>query len=242
MLNTRARTLAAVLDGGGWAHPYTSPFVLYADGGGDGGDGAGRSADDGGDADDGGQGDDGDGDQDGDRDGDDQDDTEKDLGDKGRKALRELRRENRTLKAQLRQQGNRDAAKKPPAKDGDQGDDDPEAIRERAREEARAEVWGERVEAAAVAAASGRLVNPQLAARLLDLSDVPEDDKGRPDRSAIAELIDELLEENDYLAAPAKGDGRRFQGGADGGARKTPKKTAANLGEAVANRLAGKTG
>lgn len=243
MLNTRARTLATVLDGGGWAHPYASPFVLYADGGGDGGDGAGRSADDGGDADDGGQGDDGDGDQDGDRDGDDQDDdTEKDLGDKGKKALRELRRENRTLKAQLRQQGNRDAAKKPAAKDGDQGDDDPEAIRERAREEARAEVWGERVEAAAVAAASGRLVNPQLAARLLDLSDVPEDDKGRPDRSAIAELIDELLEENDYLAAPAKGEGRRFQGGADGGARKTPKKTAANLGEAVASALAGKTG
>ncbi|MFE3386363.1 hypothetical protein [Streptomyces anulatus] len=243
MLNTRARTLAAVLDGGGWAHPYASPFVLYADGG-DGGDGAGRTADDGGNTDGGGdQGDDGDGDQDGDRDGDDQDDdASKDLGDAGKKALRELRRENRTLKAQLRQQGNRDAAKKPAATDDGQGDDDPEAIRERAREEARAEVWGERVEAAAVAAAAGRLANPQLAARLLDLSDIGENDKGRPDRDAISELIDDLLEDEPYLAAPAKGDGRRFQGGADGGARKTPKKTAANLGEAVANRLAGKTG
>ncbi|MFJ4852401.1 hypothetical protein [Streptomyces sp. NPDC088730] len=245
MLNTRARTLAAALDGDGWAHPYTSPFVLYADGGGGGADGAGRTADDGGNTDDGGdRGDDGDGDQDGDRDGDDQDDdTEKDLGDKGKKALRELRRENRTLKAQLRQQGNRDAAKKPATKDGDQGDGDPEAIRERAREEARAEVWGERVEAAAVAAAAGRLANPQMAARLLDLSDIGETDKGRPDREAISDLIDDLLEDEPYLAAPATGDkGRRFQGGADGGARKTPKKTAANLGEAVATALAGKTG
>lgn len=244
MLNTRARTLAAaVLDGGGWAHPYASPFVLYADGGGDGADGAGRTADDGGD-DGGDQDGDGDGDQDGDRDGDDQDDeADKDLGDKGKKALRELRRENRTLKTQLRQQGNRDAAKKPTAKDGDQGDDAPEAIRERAREEARAEVWGERVEAAAVAAAAGRLANPQLAARLLDLSDIGENDKGRPDREAITELIDDLLDEEPYLAVQsAKGDGRRFQGGADGGARKPSKKTAATLGEAVANRLAGKSG
>ncbi|WP_050512972.1 hypothetical protein [Streptomyces sp. JS01] len=250
MLNTRARTLAAVLDGGGWAHPYASPFVLYADGGGDGGDGAGRSADDGGDADDGGQGDDGDGDQDGDRDGDDpDDDTDKDLGDKGKKALRELRRENRTLKAQLRQHEKIVGAKPTSARrggqggDGDQGDEDPEAIRERAREEARAEVWTERVEAAAVAAAAGRLANPQLAARLLDLSDVGENDKGKPDRDAISELIDDLLEDEPYLAAQsAKDTGRRFQGGADGGARKTPKKTAANLGEAVANRLAGTTG
>lgn len=206
------------------------------DGGGDGSDGSDAGGDEGD------QDDDGEGDQDGDRDGDDQDDdADKDLGDKGKKALRELRRQNRELKSQLRQQGTRNS--KPSAKDGDQGDDDPEAIRERAREEARAEVWGERVEAAAIAAASGRLANPHLAARLLDLSDVGENDKGRPDRDAITELIDELLEDEPYLAAQsAKDTGRRFQGGADGGARKTPKKTAATLGEAVANRLAGKTG
>lgn len=241
--HTRTRMLAAVLDGGGWAHPYASPFVLYADGGGDGGDGAGRTADDGGGDDGGDQGDDGDGDQDADRDGDDQDDdTDKDLGDKGKKALRELRRQNRELKAQLRQSGARDAAKTPTAKDGDQEDAD--TIRERAREEARAEVWGERVESAAIAAAAGRLANPQLAARLLDLSDVGENDKGKPDREAITELIDELLEDEPYLAATsATGDkGRRFQGGADGGARKPTKKTAASLGEAVAAKLAGKSG
>ncbi|WP_327337393.1 hypothetical protein OG384_14935 [Streptomyces sp. NBC_01324] len=240
MLNTRTRMLAAVLDGSGWSHPYASPFVLYADGGGD-GSGDGRADGDGdtdGDQDDGAEGDDDQDDVEGDADA----DTDKDLGDKGKKALRELRRENRHLKSQLRQ-GAKDGgdSQKQSAKDG--GEDDPDTIRERAREEARAEVWGERVEAAAIAAAAGRLTNPQLAARLLDLSDIGETDKGRPDRAAISELIDELLEDEPYLAAQsAKDNGRRFQGGADGGARKTPKKSAASLGEAVAARLAGKSG
>ncbi|MET7648365.1 hypothetical protein ABZS83_33035 [Streptomyces sp. NPDC005426] len=236
------------------ARPGEDPDQLYpvwpilgGDGTGDGG--SARSADggDGGDDGDGGDADAEDGTDDGDgqddaEDGDGQDDADtKELGDKGRKALRELRRENRQLKAQLRT-GARDAAKGQGKKGDDQGDDDPDAIRERAREEARAEVWGERVESAAIAAAAGRLANPQLAARLLDLSEIGENDKGRPDRDAISELIDELLEDEPYLAAPAKGDGRRFQGGADGGARKTPKKTAASLHEAVAARLAGKSG
>ncbi|GAA1164200.1 Sec-independent protein translocase protein TatA [Kitasatospora gansuensis] len=180
----------------------------------------------------------GDGDQDDDRDGDDQDD-DKDLGDAGKKAMRALRKEIRELKAQARQGGQQSTKK-----DGTDDTTDPQALREQAREEARAEVWTERVEAAAIAAAAGRLANPQLAARLLDLSDVPKNDKGRPDRDALAELIDELLDDEPYLAAKSANstDGRRFQGGADGGARKTPKKTAASLGEAVAARLAGKTG
>ncbi|NUS53543.1 MAG: hypothetical protein HOV66_01585 [Streptomycetaceae bacterium] len=173
-----------------------------------------------------------------DRDGGDQGDD--DLGDKGKKALRELRKENRALRAQLRQTGEQGG--RTPAKKND-GEDDAEALREQAREEARAEVWAERVEAAAIAAAAGRLANPQMAARLLDLSDIPKTDKGRPDREAISELIDELLEDEPYLAAQSARDtGRRFQGGADGGARKSPTKRAASLGEAVAARLAAQSG
>ncbi|MBP2583025.1 hypothetical protein J3A78_003503 [Streptomyces sp. PvR006] len=236
--HTRRRLLAAVTDASAWAHPYADPFTCYADGGDSGGAGDGGTGDD---AEDGDGSDDGDDSDDGaDGDGDEEDAK---LGDKGVKALRELRRENRQLKAQLRQKGARDAAKQPPAKDGDQdGDDnDPEAIRERAREEARAEVWTERVEAAAIAAAAGRLANPNRVAQLLgeDLADIPKDAKGRPDREAISELIDDLLESDPYLAAPATGKGgRRFQGDADGGARKPAKKAAASLGEAVAARLA----
>ncbi|MDX3087184.1 hypothetical protein PV620_30230 [Streptomyces sp. ME02-6978a] len=244
--NTRTRMLAAVLGEPGWVHPYSDPFTCYSDGGdSDGGQGDGSDGgDDGGDDGDGG---DADGDDDGDQDAgkdDDQDDAK--LGEKGVKALRELRRENRRLKAQLRQQGTDDGgSRKKSAKDDGQGDTDPEAIRERAREEARAEVWAERVEAAAIAAAAGRLANPSRVAQLLndDLADVPKDAKGRPDKEAISELIDDLLDTDPYLAAPATGDkGRRFQGDADSGARKKTKKSAASLGEAVAARLAGKTG
>lgn len=242
--HTRTRMLAAVIGEPGWAHPYSDPFTCYADGG----DSDGGLGDDADGADDDGNGDDGDADGDdggdqGDGKDDDQDDAK--LGEKGVKALRELRRENRRLKAQLRQQGNDDGGRKQSAKDGDQGDDDAETIRERAREEARAEVWNERVEAAALAAAAGRLANPARVAQLLgdDLADVPKDDKGRPDKEAITELIDDLLDSDPYLAAPATGDkGRRFQGDADSGARKKTKKSAASLGEAVAARLAGKTG
>ncbi|MEV8046389.1 hypothetical protein AB0P02_21450 [Streptomyces griseoluteus] len=239
----RTRTLAAALGGTGWAHPYSDPFTCYADGGagGDGGTGDGDDGGQDGGTDEADDQDAEDSDDDGDRDGADEDA----LGDKGKKALRELRRENRQLKARLRDQGgdaSRKAAKGAKSED-DGADNDPEAIRERAREEARAEVWTERVEAAAVAEAAGRLANPRLAARLIDLSDIPKNDKGRPDREAISELIDELLEDEPYLAAPATGGtGRRFQGDADSGARKKTKKAAASLDEAVAAKFAGKSG
>ncbi|MFD0429437.1 hypothetical protein ACFQ60_22440 [Streptomyces zhihengii] len=108
-----------------------------------------------------------------------------------------MRQENRRLKAENRRLkssssgggGKAGGAGKGTAKagkaddgDGDGQELDADAIREQARQEARAEVWTERVEAAAVAAASGRLANPQLAPRLLrdGLADVGEDDKGGP--------------------------------------------------------------
>ncbi len=248
----RHRLLAAVTGEGGWIHPYTDPFTCYRDGGGsgngdggDGGDGDGDDGTDDADSDDDANGDDDDGDDD--KDGDQDDDK---LGAKGLKALREVRRENRRLKAQLRERGDGDGSgRKTSAKDGkgdkDGDQDDAEAIREQARADARAEVWNERVEAAAIAEAAGRLANPSRVAALLgeDLADIPKDAKGRPDKEAISELIDELLESDPYLAVPAKGDsGRRFQGDADSGARKKTKKSAASLDEAIAAKFAGKTG
>jgi hypothetical protein len=245
--HTRSRLLAAVTGGAGWAHPYTDPFTCYADGG----DSGGGQGDDGAGDGDGDAGDDGDdsGDADDSDDGKDGEQDDAELGEKGVKALRELRRENRRLKAQLRGQGDGGrSGRKTSAKDGGkegEDQDDAESIREKARAEARAEVWNERVEAAAIAAAAGRLANPTRVAALLreDLAEVPEDDKGRPDKSVISELIDELLESDPYLAAPATGGtGRRFQGDADGGARKKTQKAAASLDEAIAAKFAGKTG
>ncbi|MFG3048132.1 hypothetical protein ACGFZR_24770 [Streptomyces sp. NPDC048241] len=239
---TRTRTLAAALGGTGWAHPYSDPFTCYADGGagGDGGTGAGDDGGQDGGNDDADDQDAEDGDEDGDRDGADEDA----LGDKGKKALRELRQENRKLKTQLRQATGGKGERQDAKKDGGQGEDDADTIRERAREEARAEVWQERLEAAAIAAAAGRLANPSRVAQLLgeDLATVEKDDKGRPDKQAISELIDDLLDSDPYLAAPATGDRRRFQGDADSGARKKTKKSAASLDEAIAAKLAGKSG
>jgi hypothetical protein len=249
--HTRSRLLAAVTGATGWTHPYTDPFTCYADGGGsDGGQGDDGAGDDDGDAGDDGDDTDEGGDDTDDGAGKDGDQDDAKLGEKGVKALRELRRENRRLKAQLRGQGDgggsgRKTSAKDGGKDADGDGDDAEAIREQAREEARAEVWNERVEAAAIAAAAGRLANPARVAALLgdDLADVPKDDRGRPDREAISELIDELLESDPYLAAPATGGtGRRFQGDADGGARKKSKKAAASLEEAITAKFAGKTG
>lgn len=73
------------------------------------------------------------------------------------------------------------------------------------------------------AAAAGKLANPALAVKLLDLSKFEVDDDGEVDQTELAEAIDELLRDEPYLAADKP---KRFQGGADQGARKkVPAKT-----------------
>lgn len=79
------------------------------------------------------------------------------------------------------------------------------------------------------AAAAGKLANPALAVKLLDLSRFEVDDNGDVDAGEIADAIDELIREEPYLAATAP---KRFQGGADQGARKKPKP--ASLDERIA--------
>lgn len=85
------------------------------------------------------------------------------------------------------------------------------------------------VRAEVKAAAAGRLANPALAVRLLDLEKFEVDDNGDVDQGEIADAISELLREEPYLAAEAP---KRFQGGADQGARKKPKP--ASLDEQIA--------
>lgn len=79
------------------------------------------------------------------------------------------------------------------------------------------------------AAAAGKLANPALAVKLLDLSKFEVDDDGEVDQTELAEAIDELLRDEPYLAAEKP---KRFQGGADQGARKKPKP--ASLDERIA--------
>ncbi|WUI02102.1 hypothetical protein OHR68_09930 [Spirillospora sp. NBC_00431] len=79
------------------------------------------------------------------------------------------------------------------------------------------------------AAAAGKLANPALAVKLLDLNRFEVDDNGDVDAAELADAIDELLRDEPYLAAEKP---KRFQGGADQGARKKAKP--ASLDERIA--------
>lgn len=67
------------------------------------------------------------------------------------------------------------------------------------------------------AAAAGRLNDPSDALRYLDLSSFEVGDDGDVDTESVSAAITDLITEKPYLAAQG---GRRFQGDADGGARK----------------------
>lgn len=65
------------------------------------------------------------------------------------------------------------------------------------------------------AAAKGMLADPQDAYKFLDLDSFEVDDDGNVDESAIVKALTDLVAAKPYLAA----QGKRFQGGADGGTR-----------------------
>jgi hypothetical protein len=67
------------------------------------------------------------------------------------------------------------------------------------------------------AAAAGKLADPADAIRFLDLSTIDIDDDGTVDPDQVVEAIADLVKNKPYLAAQGA---RKWQGGADGGARK----------------------
>lgn len=77
------------------------------------------------------------------------------------------------------------------------------------------------------AAAKGELADPDDALLYLDLSSFEVGDDGAVDTEAVTVAINDLTEKKPYLAAQG---GKRFQGGADGGAREGA--TAAQLSKA----------
>lgn len=140
------------------------------------------------------------------------------------------------------------------------GDDDPvdaDAIREQARREARAEAQRERaldkIEARAgrtfeIEAEDGtktklRFSDPEDAAVFLRDKAADFVDGDKIDTDAIDEALAELLEKKPQLAAAADGVRRKkkFDGDADGGARKSDVKKPATLGAAIEKRYAGKS-
>lgn len=133
------------------------------------------------------------------------------LGDAGKKALDRMKAERREWRQKYREAAAQrdDALAKLNA--GNTGD---EPSVEQAVQAARAEVLAEAhqriVSAEAKALAAKRFANPELALRLLDLSDVEVSESGDVDAEEISEQIDDLLSKYPYLAAQRGSDPAKF--------------------------------
>lgn len=135
------------------------------------------------------------------------------LGDAGKKALdamkakwRAERDQRKALEAQLAGDGKQDDPEKDPAE-----------LRKQLQAEARAEVLRERALDKVEAKAAKLFADPEDARALLASRVDDFVDGGQVDVDAINEAIADLLSKKPHLAAATA---KRFQGGADGGARK----------------------
>lgn len=140
-------------------------------------------------------------DEDGDED-DDSEDGEADLGDKGKKALDAMKAKLKVEKAKGRTAAAELAALK--AAKANEGKPADEQAIENAKAEARAEALATAnrriIRSEVKSAAAGKLANPALAVKLIDLDELEVDEDGNVDEETIADAIDDLLKENPYLA------------------------------------------
>lgn len=138
-----------------------------------------------------------------------------DLRDAGKKALDAMkdkwRRERDTRKELERQLAERDK----PQQDAEKPDVD--AIRREAQQEAEQKALQRVLKADVKAVAAGKLSDPADALKFLDLTEFEADNDGNFSEAEIASAIDDLLKAKPYLSAQG---GKRFQGSADGGAKK----------------------
>ena len=157
---------------------------------------------------------------------------EKALGDAGKKALDAMKAERNAAKAEAKRVAEELAALKAQA-EGKQAEHEAEK-KARELEQAALSKANERILKAEVrAAAAGKLTDPQDALRFIDLSEFEVGSDGDVDGDAVAAAIEDLIKSKPYLAVQ---DGRRFQGDADGGARKESRP--AQLSKADVERLA----
>lgn len=157
---------------------------------------------------------------DSDDEGDEDPDGSEDLGDKGKNALRAMKEKVKASKKAERE-AKAELARSKSAEGKSTEDLAAEEEREK-REAAILDKANDRILRSEIkSAAAGKLQNPGLAVRLLDLSDFEVDEDGNVDEDEIAEAIDELLEKEPYLAAQS-GKGTQFDSAR--GKRKTTKK------------------
>lgn len=136
------------------------------------------------------------------------------LGDAGKQALDRMKAKLKASTAKQRDLEKQLAdAKKPPA-DGDKVD--AEKIRDEAKAEAKAELLKGRALDKVEAKAAKLFADPEDAVALLASQVDDFIDDGEIDLDAINEAIEKLLKKKPHLAAQG---GKKFGGGADGGAR-----------------------
>lgn len=142
------------------------------------------------------------------------------LGDKGKNALRAMKERVKASKKEARDAKAELASLKNSAGKS-QEEQEAQAEREQ-RDAAILNKANERIVRSEIkSAAAGKLQNPALAVRLLDISDFEVDEDGNVDEDEIAEAIDELLEREPYLAVQG-GGAPKFDSAR--GKRKTTKK------------------
>ncbi|MBB1153991.1 hypothetical protein [Amycolatopsis dendrobii] len=202
---------------------------------------AGGSSDNDDSGDDGDDDDAGDGDDDDDAGGDGKDDTDKDEEPDWKAKFEAQKRINRTLerrskkdKAALDQLR---GGKQPAKTDGKDDEPDPEKIRADARAEAQAEALRGRV-LDKIEAKASKFADPEDAVAILMKNKDADEfiDDGKIDVEAIKDALEELAEKKPHLLA----QGKRFQGGADGGARQSKPGRPKDLSEALARHYSGK--
>jgi hypothetical protein len=176
-------------------------------------------------------------DDDADNDSDDEDTDAKDLGDKGKRALDSMKAKVKAANA-AKKAAEAEAARLK-AEKANAGKPAEEQALDAARAEgataATAAANKRIIRSEVKAAAAGKLKNPALAVKLIDLDSLEVDEDGEVDEEAIAEAISALLEENPYLAA--QGGDTKFDS-ARGKPKQKPKLTKADLDKMTPEQVA----
>ena len=157
---------------------------------------------------------------------------EKSLGDAGKKALDAMKAERNQFRDDLKAIRAEFDAFRAKA-EGKEAEFSAAQEAQRIKDEALAAANERILKAEVRAAAATKLADPQDALRFLDLSGFEVDSDGAVDAASIASAVDDLISRKPYLAAQG---GSRFQGTADGGARKEskPATTSEQIAEAEA--------
>lgn len=137
------------------------------------------------------------------------------LGDAGKKALDAMKADRNKYRDEVKSLRDEFAAFKAQA-EGKEAEHAATVEAQRVKDEALAAANLKIAKANLRAEAAGKLADPSDALTFIDVSSFEVDDDGNTDPAAMSAAIEDLITNKPYLAA----QGKRFQGDADGGARK----------------------